>query len=41
MYDPLILNSALDGAECLTSRSGHFTPEEKLSVTIEWEPEWE
>ena len=36
---PLILNSALDGTEWLSSRPGHFTAEEKLPVTIEWE--WE
>ena len=28
---PLILNS----------RPGHFTPDGKLPITIEWEPEWE
>jgi hypothetical protein len=33
---PLILNSVLDGAEWLTSRLDHFTPEEKLPVAIEW-----
>ena len=32
---PLILNSALDGAEWLTSRPDHFAPEGKLPVTIE------
>jgi hypothetical protein len=38
---PLILNSALDGVEWLTSRPDHFTPEGTLPVTTEWEPEWE